>query len=258
MSGYAPRYIGKCLYCGSTANLTDEHIVPYGLGGPWKLLDASCEACNKITSAFEREVLREFFILVRTKLGLPTYHPKQRPQTFQFAVEKDEKKEVIEVPVSDCPTLFIMPLFEKPGYITGNAQRNCLLVSGTSLHGSDLGTLKTKYNLDALSFSAPLHTSFAKLLVKIAYGMVVAQYGLDAIDEAYVIPSILGLKNDVGYWVGCEHPHRSPDFLPPERFLHRVHLLLNKNEVGARVRLFASFQTPEYLIIVGRLKTFLF
>ena len=32
------KYIGKCVYCGSTDNLTDEHIVPPGLGGPWNCL----------------------------------------------------------------------------------------------------------------------------------------------------------------------------------------------------------------------------
>lgn len=70
------RYIGRCVYCGSTESLTDEHIVPHGLKGPWQLLKGSCQACNQITSAFEKRVLREQFILPRAVLGLPTYHPK--------------------------------------------------------------------------------------------------------------------------------------------------------------------------------------
>ena len=33
------KYIGKCVYCGSTESLTDEHVVPRGLKGPWALVN---------------------------------------------------------------------------------------------------------------------------------------------------------------------------------------------------------------------------
>jgi hypothetical protein len=248
------KYIGKCIYCGSADNLTDEHIVPRGLGGPWKLLSASCNECAKITSGFERDVVRGFFILVRTKLGLPTYHPKKRPDSFSFMVTVDGKEEVVNFPVSDCPTLFMMPQFEKPGYIRKDTQGKGILVTGMSLHGKGLRELKTKYNVQNISITVELRTSFARVLVKIAYGMAVLWYGLDMIEEAYVLPCILGKKDDVGQWVGCEDPHKSLDLLPRERFLHRIDLLTKKSEVGARIRLFANYQTPEYLVIVGRLK----
>ena len=251
---YTPRHVGKCIYCGSADNLTDEHIVPRGLGGPWRLLKASCKECAEITSGFERDVVGEFFILVRTKLGLPTYHPKKRPDSFSFMVTIDGREEVMNLPVSDCPTLFMMPQFEKPGYIRKDTQGKGISVTGMSLHGSGLGELKTKHNVESISYTEDLRTSFARVLAKIAYGMTVFQYGLDMIEEAYVLPCILGKKDDVGQWVGCEDPHKSPDLLPRERFLHRIDLLMKKSEVGARIRLFANYQTPEYLVIVGRLK----
>ncbi len=250
------RYIGKCIYCGSTDDLTDEHIVPRGLGGPWLLLEASCKKCAKVTSGFERGVLRKFFILVRTKLGLPTYHPKNRPKTFPFLVTIGGKEKVLEVPVSDCPTLFMMPLLGKPGYIRKDTQVKGMVVSGMSLHGkeSELREFKAKYNIESISYTRELRTSFARVLAKIAYGMAVAKYGLDMIEEAYVLPCILDPKNDVGQWVGCEAPHESPALLQREQYFHRIDILINKSEVGARVRLFANYQTPEYLVIVGRLK----
>ena len=257
ISEYSSRYIGRCIYCGSTDDLTDEHVIPHGLAGPWQLSSASCRECKKITEAFERDVLHEYFILVRTKLRLPTYHPKQRQKSFPFVVEIDGREEVIDIPISYSPNLFMMPQFEKPGYITKNPQSTALLVTGMALYGSksDLEKCQTKYNLNSLSFSASLHNTFARLLAKIAYGIVVLQYGLDTIEEAYILPSILDKKNnDVGRWVGCEDSHKSPDLLPRERFLHRISLLRKKTEIIARVRLFASFATPEYLVIVGRLK----
>jgi hypothetical protein len=250
------KHIGKCIYCGSAGNLTNEHIVPRGLGGPWQLLNASCKECAKITSGFERDVVHEFFILVRTKLGLPTYHPQKRPDNFSFMVTIDGKEETVNFPVSDCPTLFMMPQLEKPGYIRKDTQGKGMSVTGMSLHGkeNELRGLKAKHNVKSLSFTAELHTSFARVLAKIAYGMVVLQYGLDMIEEAYVLPCILGKKDDASQWVGCENPHKSPALLPREQHLHRIYILINKNEVGARIRLFASYQTPEYLVIVGRLK----
>jgi hypothetical protein len=252
----ASKYIGKCIYCGAIDKLTREHILPRGLGGPWLLLKASCRKCAKVTSDFERDVLKEFFILPRTKLGLPTYHPKNRPEGFSFKSTIDGEEEVMDFPVSDCPTLFMMPQFKKPGFIDRNTQVKGILVSGMSLHGkeSELREFKTKFNIESLSYTRSLRTSFARVLAKIAYGMAILKYGLDMIEEAYVLPSIRGDKDDVGQWVGCEDPHKSPALLPKERFLHRIDVLQNKNEVGARIRLFASYQTPEYLVIVGRLK----
>jgi hypothetical protein len=250
------KYIGKCIYCGSTDNLTREHIVPRGLGGPWLLLKASCKKCAKVTSGFERGVLNEFFILVRTKLGLPTYRPKNRPKTFPFLVTIGGKEKVLEVPVSDCPTLFMMPELEKPGYIRKDTQGKGMSVTGMSLHGkeNEFREFKDKYNVESISYTRELRTSFARVLAKIAYGMAVLQYGLDMIEEAYVLPCILGEKDDAAQWVGCEDPHKSPALLPKERLLHRIEVLTKRNEVGARIRLFASYQTPEYLVIVGRLK----
>jgi len=37
------RRIGKCIYCGSTEALSDEHIIPLGLNGAWILEQASCK-----------------------------------------------------------------------------------------------------------------------------------------------------------------------------------------------------------------------
>jgi hypothetical protein len=53
----APR-IGRCIYCGSTENLSKEHIVPLGLGGEDVLYDASCGWCRDATSRIESRLLK--------------------------------------------------------------------------------------------------------------------------------------------------------------------------------------------------------
>ena len=32
-----PVSVGKCIYCGSTDDLSDEHVIPRGFNGVWKL-----------------------------------------------------------------------------------------------------------------------------------------------------------------------------------------------------------------------------
>ena len=62
---HGPFYVpsrGACIYCGATdAALSDEHVVPYGLGGSHVLRKASCCRCAAITSKFERKVMRELW-----------------------------------------------------------------------------------------------------------------------------------------------------------------------------------------------------
>ena len=247
------KHIGRCVYCGSTDNLTDEHVVPRGLKGPWQLLRGSCKVCNQITSAFERSVLKEQFKLPRAALGLPTYHPKNRPKEFSFEAEKDGRKEKVILPVTDCPPIFIMLDLEKPRYIANYDYEKGVMVKGYSLHGPSLAKLKDKLSIQGISLTTSFSGNcFERMLAKIAYGMVILTYGPDALEECYVLPCILGQKDDAGYWVGCSGKHASN--LPAENALHRVFLTINGKEVGALIRLFANYQTPEYLVVVGKLK----
>ena len=53
---------GECVYCGASGTdveLTDEHIVPFSLGGNAVILRGSCEACAAETSKIELELGRQ-------------------------------------------------------------------------------------------------------------------------------------------------------------------------------------------------------
>ena len=56
----------------------------------------------------------------------------------------------------------------------------------------------------------------------------------------------------MGYWVGSSG--RDIAALPVEKPLHRIFLTVKGNEISASIRLFANYYTPEYLVIVGKLK----
>lgn len=247
------RHIGRCVYCGSIDSLTNEHIVPRGLGGSWRLLKGSCRACNRVTSAFERSVLRNQLVLPRAALGLPTYHPKNRPQEFTFQVEKNGRKQEIVLPAADCPPIFMMLDLEKPRHIASYDYVRGVMVKGYTVHGPSRNQLKVKLNVERISVTASLAGNcFERMLAKIAYGMTILAYGPDGLEECYVLPCILGQKDDTGYWVGSSGKHTSD--LPAENVLHRVFLMRSKKEIRALIRLLAKYQTPEYLVIVGQLK----
>ena len=73
-----PRFVGRCVYCDSTSDLSDEHVVPLGLGGTWILEDASCAHCRDTTSKVELRVLREHFLALRTVAEMPTRRKRER------------------------------------------------------------------------------------------------------------------------------------------------------------------------------------
>lgn len=248
--------IGECIYCGSNTNLTKEHIVPYGLGCPseWILYEGSCQACARITSAFERDVLKQYLREPRAALGLPTYRKKYRPKRLDLQLLRDGQSFTVSLPAEQCPPLIIMPHFKVPAYAGNYDYQSGVMMIGSSLHGpSDMKERLARLNANGFSVSRSLvAVSFARMLAKIAYGMAVLQFGPRALNEVFVLPCILGQRGDVGRWVGCsEEPAIVPDV---EKLLHRIEVMSSNSVVSARIRLFANYRTPVYLVFVGNLK----
>src|SRR4051812_37896737 len=68
-----------CIYCGrGDIQLTDEHIVPFALGGSHLLQKASCLVCADITKKFEQDVARGLWGDARASYGAPTRRKKER------------------------------------------------------------------------------------------------------------------------------------------------------------------------------------
>ena len=248
--------IGECIYCGSKTNLTREHIVPYGLGCPpeWILYEASCLECAKITSAFERDVLNKYLREPRAILGLPTYRKKNRPKMLNLQLLKDCQSFTASIPTEQCPPLIIMPHFKVPAHVGDYDYRSGVMVVGSSLHGpSDIMARLAKLNANGFTVTQSLPpVSFARLLAKIAYGMAILQFGIHTLKEVFVLRCILEPKPDVGRWVGClEEPIIISG---AEKLLHRIEIMTNNGVVSARIRLFANYKSPEYLVLVGSLE----
>jgi hypothetical protein len=80
---------GECIYCGARGDeveLTDEHIIPFSLGGNAEILKASCKSCATITSELELHLGRQVLWDHRVHAKLPTRRPEGRPDTLPTRV----------------------------------------------------------------------------------------------------------------------------------------------------------------------------
>lgn len=199
--------IGKCIYCGTaTGPLQDEHVVPYGLNGPWVLREASCPKCAAITSQFERNVLRGCLKEFRSALGFKTRRKKQQPKTFSLCVTRDGQKEVIEVTREEFPAPLGLLIYEPPACLSGRSYEKGVNVIGFAqiqTAGPSIQSILKQRGATELTVSQTWHgNEFERLLAKIAYGFSVSHVGLDNLAEVYILPAILGIKDDLGRWLG--------------------------------------------------------
>jgi hypothetical protein len=129
-----------------------------------------------------------------------------------------------------------------------------VMVVRSSLHGpSDMKERLARLDANGFSVSrSGVLVSFARMLAKIAYGMSILEFGLHAFKEVFVLPCILGQKDDAGQWVGCS---REPAIVPDaDKLLHRIEVASSNGVVAVHIRLFANYETPVYLVFVGSLE----
>jgi hypothetical protein len=248
--------VGLCIYCGGKDALTEEHVVPFGLGGRLILSDASCPRCAKITSGFERKVLRGFMRDARTAGSLPTRHPKDRPSTISHEIKRGNHFESIDIPVAASTGFLQLPILQPPAFLDGRPP-----IRGTNIIGfetiafgkrpdevlSTVGTnaLRATANIDA--------HAFVRMLAKIGYCCAIAAIGTFPRSEVPVLPLILGTADDDSTWVGsseyslageAQRPQHAlglisanvlVDGTPEEIFIARIKLFMNSGATGYEV-----------------------
>lgn len=235
------KIIGVCIYCESRSNLSDEHVIPLGLlpkgQEEFVLEKASCPDCKDKTSMFERGVLRHLLRMARSSLKMKSY--RKHPDRF-FIMANGEN---IEIPVEELGAPILLPIFAQP-----SVNKIGIDVVGSHLiwHGEeklmklikDKGEIGVKYNFRP--------TDFAKMIAKIAYGYAVYQYGVDRFSEVFILPSILGTKDDIGSWVGCiDKKVTNSNYISLE-------IGINNKQILVLVRFFEKWNGPTYAVIVGR------
>lgn len=252
---YAP--VGHCIYCGGTEELEKEHILPFALSGTAILPKASCRKCASITGAVEQELLRGSFWPVRIfrNLRSRTKH-KDAPTTFPVTFVRSGKEEVHQLKIDELPILLHFPLLAPPGYMSPGSSSAGVQLSGLATVRFGKHPVQTMNAQGATGFQvSDQHrpVAFARMIAKIAYAFAYAEGALNDMEgETFVLPAILGEKDEIGRWVGTlTDPLKSH-----LGTLHRIviHHERERRLLCAEVQLFSDSETPSYGVILGRLK----
>jgi hypothetical protein len=248
---------GKCIFCGNTENLTDEHIVPETLTGIGEMLivHGSCRDCNNYANeTYEQPAFKADFLPVRHMLELKRKRrgkktkPRRMPLVSYTATHMTGRPEDFneELPPKNYPQEFEFIVHEPAGRLVGIDR------SG----GSDqirVGILRL--GLPGRTTPASVTTNHAHIMggpemvvAKMAYCWAVAEKGLDAFDAADLLDLLCGRRSDVFNFVGGA---LVAEQLPMLR-LHKFYFRKRGELTTVLVHLFASFGGPVHEVVIGK------
>ena len=244
--------IGRCIYCGSTEDLSDEHILPYSMWGTDVLPKASCPECAKITGRFEQHVARDLYLAVRMVSGAPTRRKKTMPTSFPLEViDADGKPQTLQLPANEHPALVIFPEYQPPTMFVDGTTRVGIAITGNRLigFGKDLLTVQKEHQFKELQITSTFKVPrFEQFLAKWAYCTAIKHYGLDNLETVYVIDDIIRNANTIGSYVGTD----GQVVIGKQAAIASYQMFEDdQRRVVVRLKLFANSDAPEYIVLVG-------
>jgi hypothetical protein len=247
--------VGRCIYCGSTENLTDEHIVPYAIHGYYELPKSSCKKCAAEINKFEQRCTGSFFLPYRLGGKYRSRKTAKQNRTIKLAIGRSpENVEIADLQFSDFPKLICNAVFPLPGVIRGDDPnrelRGGVLIATTK---AEHERLRKRFSMHP-NFRMVFHTdgkALAKTLAKIAHGFAVDTFGIDTFRHR-LPPLILGHPTEYGlsYFVGSD-----PRPTRPAPVMHAVDtkklMIRGIRYCAVFIRLFANLNLQRHLVIVG-------
>lgn len=245
-----------CIYCGSTVQLTREHILPYALGGTTTIPRGSCEGCRKVTHAFETAVLRGPMQMVRYIQGMPsrTKHTGV-PETIPVWITVNGRKVKIDAPRNEAPILLPFPIFDQPTYLAPGRSELKWAGGITGSFGADPIEFGKKHGAQQVGLKVgPTDAiAFARLIAKIAYANAYAHSLLRRLKNGTeLVQAIMKEPNTIGRFVGTvSAPYRKCLDL-----WHRIsiHTIPEHRVLYSAVQLFANAGAPSYIVVLGTLR----
>ncbi len=250
--------VNSCIYCGSTDDLTDEHIVPFALNGLSVLPKSSCKSCSAITSAFEGRCARIMYGNFRIINNVQTRRRKERPKTIK-ALLQGSQNEPIDIPIENCvgtlPWVHFLPagIFRKPPIKEDHWAGSRLEVHSfmprdpSPMRDVDFGQVSFVQRFDV--------DSLALTLARVAHALAVANFGVDFF-EPWLPPYILGRDKSLSYLIGGGNVDKSP-----EDILHNLGYQVGPRTLGwgvtqtlltVDIRFWAQFGGPSAEVVVGK------
>lgn len=252
---YSP--LGRCVYCGVTQallgpknKLSDEHIVPYGLGGRWILPQSSCEACAKNTGRFEGKVLRHTLWAARAQVGIKG---RTTQGNYPLMCSTDGNDVIVDLPLAEHPTILLLCNFKPPRLLKQRAMADDS-VAGFWVH--TFGDPRTALGVGGPTFVSPSFDTveFSQMLAKIAHCYAVAAVGMEfqPMLEGFIRRKfpIAGVFAELFDLVGGDETYYAPG-VDLHMLGHDVYGVDGRRYLVVTVRLFASLGGPVYRVVVG-------
>jgi hypothetical protein len=261
------RSVGRCIYCSDgRAELTDEHIIPFGLVGNSVIFEsASCRACAKVTGGIEGIILQTCLGAFRARIEAPTRRPKKRRKVMSvnaLRISAQTWKVIgvaakLTLPIGEYPRTFAALEFPPPGLFLGLAPGSEIKAKDVALFDPDEMQAFFKRWLPppspgegiALEIGKVNRIAFMRMLAKITHAYAVAEIGMGKFRS--LLPDlILGRSNIHSYLIGgdCETP-RDPTMVSIVRL--GMVAIGNKEYLVAGFSLWPSTNTPQYVAVVG-------
>ena len=260
---------GECIYCGAKAQdveLTDEHVIPFSLGGKLVITEGSCKSCARETTRIENELARKVYWDFRLHTNLPTRRKKERPSERPFLLSiNDGPAQEVYAPIKDHPFFVYLPTWGTAGILEGAKPQSNFPEAYAHVfsqvppniretvrvpEGTPFKILSPAMNIDA--------GKFARAIAKIAYCQAVVTFGLRGFRPLMIPDFILGKYPYAPYLVG------SMNETPPNRGAPDVRHAIAIGEIAiqrlrllvATLRIFSNsgsgeIGVPLYHAVVG-------
>lgn len=251
-----------CIYCGvEGVPLTDEHIIPYSLGGHRVFPHATCELCANRTSTINRRCCDTIFRNLRVHIEAPTYRPKNRRKTIESYIVNAEAGDN-EITADGNQGAIAFPVLTPPGILFGRSPADGATLLGVYAKGTnpalsqDLMANDGQNSRSACGFDV---VALLRLVAQVARGFIASQDATravqDIIGRALITPDF-----NIPYLVGgCELG--VPCVVPVIRNSDAIHqvravpvVIAGESYIAVQMRFFASIypDAPVYMAIAGK------
>jgi len=254
--------IGRCVYCGATDDLSDEHVIPYGLSGDLKLNDASCPRCRDVTSKLEGALLRGHWRAQRQYLGLKSRRSKEVVPDLPVTVHTANGETVAALLPMKSQSIGLLFAFHAPTILDGRvtldepaASQVYLKAFADAPRDAIIGGVSVRLSPEDRLEIPVQHESanVCRFLAKLAHCYAISKRGLDAFSEFFLPEFILGKTAGIQTYVGgCERILVGPTL--PGSALNVLMDRINGDFISVYIQLFRTPGDPPpiYEVVVGR------
>ena len=232
--------------------LTDEHIIPYFIGGFHVIDDASCTECAKVTTRFERNIAKGLWGDARNAYNAPTRRKKDRKKHI-YLDNRYAPGQKLKILSNEYPAPMIFYYMDTAGFLLGlpeHIDRSNNWTLKAVVDQAKLDAFEAKYPGQLTASMKFSHDSYARLIAKIGFCQVMCS--LDPGDfRPICLPYIMGEKSNLSHIVGTRHSVPEPEKgigykMSSHSFGTSEYML-----ILAEVRILADNHTPAYHVVVG-------